>query len=310
MRSSLTADRVEIERRVATRRKLLGWLVTTGVAPLVGCDGRAWSADDAADASTGFDSGSAADPHDAALDDPTPGDAATASAGSGNGAAGAGGTAIDAGQVDAGACTPTPAETGGPFPADSTIGPNVLVRNGIVRSDIRSSFAVGSATAGGVELQITLTVIDGATCRPRPGAVVYLWHCDREGRYSLYSAGVTDQDYLRGAQQADASGQVTFTTIFPGCYPGRWPHMHFEVFADAAAATTAGSAPVLTSQLAFLESDCLAAYSTAGYQASVSNLQLLSLQTDGVFRDGFDQQLATVTGTASTQLRAVFTIST
>jgi protocatechuate 3,4-dioxygenase beta subunit len=190
------------------------------------------------------------------------------------------------------------------------IGPNVLVRNGIVRSDIRPSFAVGNATAAGVELAITITVTDGATCRPRPGAVVYLWHCDREGRYSLYSPGVTEQDYLRGAQQADASGKVTFITIFPGCYPGRWPHMHFEVFENAAAATTAGSSPVLTSQLAFLESDCQVAYGALGYEASASNLQQLSLQTDGVFRDGFEQQLAAVTGSVALGLVATFSVTT
>lgn len=304
--AGLSQDLDEVQHRLPTRRRLLSWLITTGATPVVGCDGLALGAGDHPDASTGLDSGLAVIPNDAALRD-----AGSADPASSDGSAGASGTQPDAGDgIDASSCSATPAETGGPFPADSTIGPNVLVRSGVVRSDIRSSFAVGSATAGGVELVITLTVIDGETCRPRPGAVVYLWHCDREGRYSLYSAGVTDQDYLRGAQPADANGQLTFTTIFPGCYPGRWPHMHFEVFANAATATTAGSAPVLTSQLALLESDCLAAYSAAGYEASISNLQLLSLQTDGVFRDGFDQQLATVTGNPSEQLRAIFMVTT
>jgi protocatechuate 3,4-dioxygenase beta subunit len=207
-------------------------------------------------------------------------------------------------------CTATPAETGGPFPADSTIGPNVLVRSGIVRRDIRNSFALGSATAEGVELTVTLTVLEPLSCRPRPGAVVYLWHCDREGRYSLYSQGATDQDYLRGAQICDAQGRVTFTTIFPGCYPGRWPHMHFEVFADLETATTAGSPPVLTSQLAFTRADCETAYGVAGYEASTQNLQQLSLQTDGVFRDGVAQQLATITGTPTDSLLATLTVTT
>ena len=47
----------------------------------------------------------------------------------------------------------------------------------------------------------------------KPGAAVYLWHCDRDGLYSLYT--VPDQNYLRGVQAADASGEVTFTSIFP-----------------------------------------------------------------------------------------------
>ena len=59
-----------------------------------------------------------------------------------------------------------------------------------------------------------------------------MWHCDRLGRYSLYGAGVTNQNYLRGTQEADASGNVTFTSIFPGCYSGRWPHIHFEVYSE------------------------------------------------------------------------------
>jgi protocatechuate 3,4-dioxygenase beta subunit len=28
-------------------------------------------------------------------------------------------------------------------------------------------------------------------------------------------------------QEADANGQATFTSIFPGAYSGRWPHIHY-----------------------------------------------------------------------------------
>jgi protocatechuate 3,4-dioxygenase beta subunit len=41
---------------------------------------------------------------------------------------------------------------------------------------------------------------------------------------------VTTESYLRGVQVTDSNGQVTFTTIYPACYSGRWPHIHFEVF--------------------------------------------------------------------------------
>ena len=34
------------------------------------------------------------------------------------------------------------------------------------------------------------------------GVAVYWWHCDRDGKYSLYSEGIEDQNYLRGAQMA------------------------------------------------------------------------------------------------------------
>ena len=34
-----------------------------------------------------------------------------------------------------------------------------------------------------------------------------------------------------------ASGSVTFTSIFPAAYSGRWPHVHFEVHPDTASIT-------------------------------------------------------------------------
>jgi protocatechuate 3,4-dioxygenase beta subunit len=84
---------------------------------------------------------------------------------------------------------------------------------------------------------------------------VHVWHCDREGRYSLYSDGVTDQNYLRGVQIADASGKVRFTSIFPACYSARSPHIHFEVYPDQASITDAGDA-IATSQVALPKDAC------------------------------------------------------
>jgi protocatechuate 3,4-dioxygenase beta subunit len=123
-----------------------------------------------------------------------------------------------------------PEETAGPFPGDSSNGPNVLNQTSVVRQDIRSSFAGLTGTAAGVLLNLELTIVSASTCSPLADYAVYLWHCDRAGNYSLYSSGVTNQNYLRGVQAANASGVAKFTTIFPGCYAGRWPHMHFEVY--------------------------------------------------------------------------------
>ena len=78
-----------------------------------------------------------------------------------------------------------------------------------------------------------------------------MWHCTREGGYSLYSDGVTDQNFLRGVQVADADGNLAFTSIYPGAYPGRWPHVHFQVFDDLTRAVD--SNPIITSQLALPE---------------------------------------------------------
>ena len=193
-------------------------------------------------------------------------------------------------------CEEIPEETTGPYPGDGSNGPNVLTESGIVRSDIRSSFGSSSGTADGVPLTVTLSLLDQANgCAALSGAAVYLWHCDREGRYSLYSDGVTDQNYLRGVQEADADGQVTFTTIFPACYSGRWPHIHFEVYPSLAEATSAGNV-MATSQLALPEDVCDLVYATDGYEQSVENKARTSLDSDMVFSDGVDQQLADVNG--------------
>src|SRR5207253_804792 len=135
-------------------------------------------------------------------------------------------------------CGKIPEETAGPFPGEGSNGPNVLNQTGVVRSDIRPSFAGLSGTADGTPLAIALTLVSAATCAPLAGYAVYIWHCDRLGRYSLYSAGATNQNYLRGVQAADANGKVAFTSIYPGCYAGRWPHIHFEVYRTLAAATS------------------------------------------------------------------------
>lgn len=190
-----------------------------------------------------------------------------------------------------------PDETAGPYPGDGSNGPDVLEQSGIVRSDIRSSFAGASGIAEGVPMTLELTITDLAGGGgPFAGVAVYVWHCDREGRYSMYSEGVTDQNYLRGVQVADAAGRVRFTSVFPACYDGRWPHVHFEVYPDLASTADAGNA-IATSQVALPAEVCARVYAQPGYEASVANLAGVSLDGDGVFGDdGGASQLATVTG--------------
>lgn len=198
-----------------------------------------------------------------------------------------------------GQCVEIPTETNGPYPADGSNANNlsVLTRSGIVRSDIRTSLATGNV-AGGVPTSVEITLINvNGNCAPLEGYAVYAWHCTREGLYSLYSEGVTGEDFLRGVQATDASGKVTFQTIFPACYSGRWPHIHFEVYPSLAKAT--GPSDLLhTSQLAIPKDVCDTVYGSAeGYSASVNNLAQLALATDNVFSDtGGTSQLATVTG--------------
>jgi protocatechuate 3,4-dioxygenase beta subunit len=202
---------------------------------------------------------------------------------------------VTTGGAAAGSCTKIPEETAGPYPGDGSNGANVLNQTGVVRSDIRSSFAGLSGTAAGVPLTIELTLVSATTCEVLANRAVYLWHCDRSGLYSLYSAGVTSQNYLRGVQQTDASGKVRFTSIFPACYAGRWPHIHFEVYPSLAAATDVRN-KVATSQVALPKSVCDVVYATAGYEQSVRNLAGITLATDNVFSDGSALELATMTG--------------
>ena len=189
-----------------------------------------------------------------------------------------------------------PDETAGPFPGDGSNGQDVLDDSGIVRSDIRGSFGTSSQVAEGVPLTIRITVKDAEASRALVGAAVYVWHCDRDGNYSMYSSGFEEENYLRGVQETDATGTVTFGSVYPGCYPGRWPHVHFEVYERVADATSSGPI-VKTSQLAFPQAACEAVYGTNGYDASLRNLNGLSLATDNVFRDdGARHQLATMSG--------------
>lgn len=250
-------------RRAVGRRGLLGLFGGVGAVALVGCAG-----DD---------------------DQVTLTDAGAPPAGGG-----AGGSVSQSGLDDG----DIPEETTGPYPGDGSNGPDVLSESGIVREDIRASFGDASGVAEGVPLTIRLKVYDNAAdgMAPYAGAAVYLWHCDREGRYSLYSDGVTEENYLRGVQVAGEDGSLSFTSVFPACYSGRWPHLHFEVYPSVEDAQSA-SGKLRTSQIAFPQDVCEEVYAGAeGYEASVDNLAQVSLDTDNVFSDGHSLQLATLTG--------------
>ncbi|MCM0621864.1 intradiol ring-cleavage dioxygenase [Nocardioides bruguierae] len=191
-----------------------------------------------------------------------------------------------------------PEETAGPYPGDGSNGANVLSESGIVRSDITSSFGDASATAEGVPVTVRMKIYDlsGDDVELLEGAAVYLWHCDAQGNYSMYSEGITEENYLRGVQVADSDGYVEFTSIFPGCYAGRWPHMHFEIYADEDSATSYTN-KMRTSQLAIPQATCEEVYGVVdGYDDSVANLANISLDSDNVFSDGYSLQMANVTG--------------
>lgn len=249
-------------RRTTQRRTILRWMAVATLAPFVGCASSESSSDEP--------SGGAGD------------------AGSGDDGASADGT-----------CSVIPEETAGPYPGDGSNGANALILSGIVRSDIRSSIGGASGTAAGVPLTVKLTLVNANDgCNKLAGYAIYLWHCNRDGQYSLYSQGVTDQNYLRGVQETDDAGSVTFSTIFPACYAGRWPHIHFEIYPSVSAATASGN-KIKTSQLALPEEACNAVFATDGYSASVRNLSQISLASDNVFSDGTSLQMPTITGSVT-----------
>lgn len=215
-------------------------------------------------------------------------------------------------------CSVIPEETAGPYPADGSNGLtrnsgsviNVLTQSGVVRQDIRSSFGSASATAQGVPLTIRLKLVNtGASCASLEGFAVYLWHCDRDGNYSLYSSGLTSENYLRGVQVSDANGELSFTSIFPGCYAGRWPHIHFEVYRSLATATSASN-DIKTSQLALPDTICRTVYeSDSNYSASIRNFNSITLASDNVFgEDSGALQMATVTGNMTEGYVATLTV--
>ncbi len=257
-----------MSRRAAERRRALRWLAVAGSAPLGLLSACGGGGDDAGTTTTGSSS------------------------------SGSGGSASASGS-----CSVIPSETAGPYPGDGTNTNssgivNALTLSGIVRSDIRTSVAGASGTAAGVPLTVTLTLVNtSSSCASLAGYAVYLWHCTRDGNYSLYSSSVQDENYLRGVQVSDSNGQVTFTTIFPGCYSGRWPHIHFEIYPSLASATS-GNNDVKTSQLAMPAAACNQVYGTAsGYSASVNNFAAISLASDNVFSDdSAATQLASVSG--------------
>jgi protocatechuate 3,4-dioxygenase beta subunit len=184
-----------------------------------------------------------------------------------------------------GACAVAPNETEGPYPSITDF----------MRSDIRE----GSA---GTPVTLTLTVVSvGGGCGAVSGALVHIWQCDAQGRYSEYSQPGYDgraATYLRGMQTTDAAGRVTFTTVYPGWYAGRATHIHVDVLVNGRS--------VKVTQIAFPESVTAAVYATGVYAAKGQNPTRNT--GDMVFADSVASELATVSGDPASGFAAAFTI--
>lgn len=178
-------------------------------------------------------------------------------------------------------CAVTTSETAGPFPTK--------VPANFVRKDIRDDRT-------GVAFAINITIKNsGNNCAALVGAIVDIWHCDKDGYYSEYggsgmqSDNLTTVDFLRGRQTTDATGLVSFTSIFPGWYSGRAPHIHVHVY-------NAAGKSLLVTQIAFPYDISNTVYTTAQSYGYTKGAQDTKNERDNVFSDGVTDELATVSG--------------
>jgi protocatechuate 3,4-dioxygenase beta subunit len=175
------------------------------------------------------------------------------------------------------ACVLIPEETVGPYPLFNDIASAAIYQ----REDITEG-------RPGLPLRLTLSIVNvNLACAPVTTAMVYVWHCDKDGFYSGYNQAGGDmrgQTFCRGVQTTDTNGQVRFTTIYPGWYQGRATHIHFRVYLalDLQA----------TSQLAFQDNINSAVYATSQYAARGNNP--VATLRDGIFSDGVTYQLPTI----------------
>ncbi|NMH28429.1 dioxygenase family protein [Flavobacterium silvaticum] len=181
-------------------------------------------------------------------------------------------------------CSQTNSETAGPFP---TINPSSYVTSDIV----------GDRTGVGFTVNITIKNVNGG-CNGYEGALVDIWHCDKDGNYSQYGGtgmqptNYTAYHFLRGRQVTDANGLVTFTSIFPGWYTGRATHIHVHIY-------NASGISLLVTQIAFPEGTSSAvntvnAATSYGYTKGMTGYTYNS--SDNVFSDGVSNELSTVSG--------------
>jgi protocatechuate 3,4-dioxygenase beta subunit len=197
-----------------------------------------------------------------------------------------------------GTCTVSPTETEGPFPTKDP--------SSLVKADIRSDRT-------GITLDVKITIQNkNNSCAALEGAIVDIWHCDKDGNYSEYggtgmqSTNYTSVHFLRGRQTTNSNGVVGFTTIFPGWYTGRATHIHVHVY-------NSSGKSLLVTQIAFPEGTDSAvvqvnAATSSGYTKGMSGYTYN--KSDNVFSDDTAGiEIATVTGSVSAGYALVHTIA-
>jgi protocatechuate 3,4-dioxygenase beta subunit len=195
-----------------------------------------------------------------------------------------------------GDCTATSSETAGPFPTKDP--------SSLVMVDITSDRT-------GVALTIKITIQNkNNNCASLEGAIVDIWHCDKDGYYSEYggtnmqTVNYTTVHFLRGRQVTNSDGEVGFTSIFPGWYQGRATHIHVHIY-------DASGNSLLVTQIAFPEGTnsavSLVNASTAnGYTKGMAGYTYNA--SDNIFSDSVDNELGTVTGSVASGYALTHTI--
>jgi protocatechuate 3,4-dioxygenase beta subunit len=195
-----------------------------------------------------------------------------------------------------GDCAATDSETAGPFPTKS---PSSLVMTNIV------------SDRTGISFDIKITIQDkNNSCAALQGAIVDIWHCDKDGYYSEYggtsmqAVDYTAVHFLRGRQTSDANGMVGFTSIFPGWYTGRATHIHVHIY-------DANGNSLLVTQIGFPEGSGSAvnlvnASTANGYTKGMNGYT--SNASDNIFADSQDTEIGTVTGSIADGFEITHTI--
>ena len=192
---------------ILNRRELLALLGVTGLVTIVGCGSGSGTTTTATTSTSGVTATGAASETSTTGTTTTTGSSGTTTTGSVNVVA-------------------TPAVTEGPFFVDEN-----LNRSNLVTGTTRASVVNGLPLI----LNIGVYTISSGVATPLSGAHVDIWHADAIGTYSdeandsIQSESTKGQTWLRGYQVTDASGMVSFTTIYPGWYQGRTVHIHFKV---------------------------------------------------------------------------------
>ena len=115
----------------------------------------------------------------------------------GLGSVGTGTSSSGSSSTSSSTCSVIPEETAGPYPADGSNANsngvvNALTLTGVVRSDIRSSFAGASAVATGIPLTLTLQLVNAAnSCANLAGYALYL---ERVGMEHIKKEVLEDAD--------------------------------------------------------------------------------------------------------------------